>query len=227
METRFPNESMEYRAARQALLEEEIALNERVKKVAELRRTLPTGGALKEDYVFASANDGTLGDEMRFSGLFGERKSLLLYSYMFGDSWDNPCPLCTSLIDGMDRASVSVVPHAGFAIVAKTCAGRLNEWAKSRGWTSITLLSAKDNTYMADYLSQKGDDESTLMTMMNVFQKNGDAIHHFWGSEMRGNHVDLIWPYWNLMDMTPQGRPDSSIPELGFTSQYLIDNYLS
>ena len=227
METRFPNESMEYRAARQALLEEEIALNERVKKVAELRRTLPTGGALKEDYVFTGANDGILGDEMRFSELFGERKSLLLYSYMFGDSWDNPCPLCTSLIDGMDRASVSVVPHAGFAIVAKASAGRLNEWAKSRGWTSITLLSAKDNTYMADYLSQRGDDESTLMTMMNVFQKDGDAIHHFWGSEMRGNHVDLIWPYWNLMDMTPQGRPDSSIPELGFTSQYLIDNYLS
>ena len=22
------------------------------------------------------------------------------------------------------------------------------------------------------------------------------------------NHVDTVWAYWNLMDFTPEGRPD-------------------
>ena len=26
------------------------------------------------------------------------------------------------------------------------------------------------------------------------------------------NHVDTVWPYWNLMDFTPEGRPDIPTP---------------
>lgn len=42
--TRFPNESAEYRAARDALLEAEIALRRQTEAVAALRRALPPGG---------------------------------------------------------------------------------------------------------------------------------------------------------------------------------------
>ena len=49
---RFPNESDDYRAARDELLTAEAALREQVEKVAALRRTLPIGGAVNEDYVF-------------------------------------------------------------------------------------------------------------------------------------------------------------------------------
>jgi predicted dithiol-disulfide oxidoreductase (DUF899 family) len=38
---RFPNESAEYRAARDRLLEEEVALRRQAEKVARLRRDLP------------------------------------------------------------------------------------------------------------------------------------------------------------------------------------------
>ena len=48
---RFPNESTEYRKLRNDLLEEEIALRETLESVARLRRKLPAGGALKENYV--------------------------------------------------------------------------------------------------------------------------------------------------------------------------------
>jgi len=37
----FPNESAEYRRARQALLIEEIELRRNIERVAELRRALP------------------------------------------------------------------------------------------------------------------------------------------------------------------------------------------
>ena len=99
----FPNESKEYRKARDELRKDEQALVDKVKAVAAKRRKLPRGGEVKEDYVFQWANDGKVGDKVKFSELFGDRHSLLLYSFMFGPGWDKPCPSCTSL-DGWLRS---------------------------------------------------------------------------------------------------------------------------
>ncbi len=43
---RFPNESDEYRRARDALLAEEIELRRHIERVAEQRRALPAGGTV-------------------------------------------------------------------------------------------------------------------------------------------------------------------------------------
>ncbi|TMJ34621.1 MAG: DUF899 domain-containing protein, partial [Alphaproteobacteria bacterium] len=69
-ELRYPNESREYREARQSLLKDEQELVDKVKSVAEKRRQLPRGGELKEDYVFQWANDGKVGKRVKFSELF-------------------------------------------------------------------------------------------------------------------------------------------------------------
>src|SRR6202008_3891388 len=94
----YPNESKKYRKVRDSLLKDERALVDKVKSVAEKRRRLPLGGELKEDYVFQWANDGRVGRRVKFSQLFGDKKTLLIYSFMFGPGWDNPCPSCTSLM---------------------------------------------------------------------------------------------------------------------------------
>src|SRR3984893_11536266 len=47
----FPNESPEYREARNHLLSEEIELRRHVERVAALRRALPPGGEIPEDYM--------------------------------------------------------------------------------------------------------------------------------------------------------------------------------
>ena len=60
-ETRYPNENAAYRSARDKLLEEERKLVEQTKAVAALRRELPPGGELKEDYIFAWATADKLG----------------------------------------------------------------------------------------------------------------------------------------------------------------------
>ena len=116
---RYPNESREYREARNSLLKDEQELVDKVKSVAERRRTLPLGGQLKEDYVFQWANDGKVGGAVKFSELFGTKNTLLLYSWMFGPNWDHPCPSCTSLMDGFDRAWYSVSQDAAFVAIAK------------------------------------------------------------------------------------------------------------
>ncbi len=111
-ELRYPNESRAYRDARESLLKDEQALIDKVKSVAARRRSLPRGGQLKEDYVFQWANDGKVGKRVKFSELFEDQDTLLLYSFMFGPNWDNPCPSCTSLVDGFDRSSYQVTRDA-------------------------------------------------------------------------------------------------------------------
>ena len=98
-EPRYPNESREYRAAREALLKDEQELIAKVKSVAEKRRKLSRGGQLKEDYVFQWASEGKVGKPVKFSELFGDKNSLLLYSWMFGPNWDKPLPVL-HLADG-------------------------------------------------------------------------------------------------------------------------------
>src|SRR5688572_788381 len=111
-ELRYPNESQAYRKAREALLKDEQELVDKTKALAAKRRKLPPGGQLKEDYVFQWAQESTndskagkkLGERVKFSELFGGKDTLILYSWMYGPGWDKPCPSCTSLMDGYDRA---------------------------------------------------------------------------------------------------------------------------
>ena len=46
---RYPNESAEYRHAREALLADEIELRRHIERVAEQRRRLPPGGEVKKN----------------------------------------------------------------------------------------------------------------------------------------------------------------------------------
>ena len=224
-ELRFPNESSAYRAARDALLKDEQELVEKVKAVAAKRRTLPLGGELKEDYVFQWANDGKVGQTVKFSELFEDKNTLLLYSFMFGPNWDNPCYSCTSLVDGFDRTWYQVT-HSGaaFAAIAKAPADRINAWAKTRGWSQIALLSGSDSPFQAVYTCQDDSDDMQWPVMLVCTKRNG-RIFHFWATETSSNHVDTVWPYWNLMDFTPEGRPDLDTPPQNFKSEFLEKHY--
>lgn len=223
-EPRYPNESREYREARQALLRDEQELVDKAKAVARRRRTLPLGGELKEDYVFQWANDGRVGQRVNFSELFGDKNSLLIYSFMFGPSWDKPCPSCTSLVDGFDRTYYQVSQDAAFVAIAKAQPERIDEWAKRRGWSQIPLVSGFESPFQADYKCQEKDDDMQL-PVMHVFTRRDGRIFHFWATELTANHVDTVWAYWNLMDFTPEGRPDRDTPPQDFRSEFLEEHY--
>ena len=222
---RYPNESQAYRDARDALLKDEQELVDRTNAVATKRRNLPLGGQLKEDYTFQWANDGKVGRSVKFSELFGDKNTLLLYSFMFGPNWDKPCPSCTSLMDGFDRTSYQVTRNAAFVAIAKAPAERINAWATERGWSQIALVSGSQSPFQADYKCQ-GDSDDMQLPVMLTFTKRDGQIFHFWATELPANHVDTVWPYWNLMDFTPEGRPDISTPPQKFRSEFLEKNYL-
>jgi predicted dithiol-disulfide oxidoreductase (DUF899 family) len=225
-ELRYPNETKDYRDAREALLKDEQALVEQTKALAEKRRKLPAGGALKEDYSFQWASGGKVGQRVTFSELFGGKDTLILYSFMYGPNWDKPCPSCTSLMDGFDRAWYSVAQDASFAAIAKAPAEKIDAWAKERGWSQIPLLSGAQSSFQADYRCQAESDDMQWPVMM-VFKKQGGRIFLSWSTEGMSNHVDTVWPYWNLFDFTPEGRPDRRTPPQRFRSEFLEKNYLN
>lgn len=225
MRHRYPNESADYRQARDALAQEERELIRRVKAVAEQRRQLPLGGELKENYSFIWATNERLGERVSFHELFRGHDALILYSFMYGPSWDKPCPSCTSIVDGLDRNAYQVGQDVALVVVGKAPAPKINEWARERGWDQIDLVSGFECTYQADYGCQRDDERQ--YPKLNVFRRVDGVTYHFWGSEIPDNDIDMVWAYWNLMDLTPAGRPDRPNPPQNFRSRYLEDNYLT
>jgi predicted dithiol-disulfide oxidoreductase (DUF899 family) len=225
---RYPNESAEYRTARNALLDEEIALRAQIEAVAAKRRALPPGGEVPEDYVFERIGETSMPEKVKMSDLFGPHDTLILYSFMYGPERELPCPGCTHLLDGIDGAARHVGERAALHIVAKSPIARLAAWAHERGWEHLSLLSTAGNGYDADYFGDtskfsKGmraqhdvpDEKNWDETIFNIFRKKNGTISHFWGSEMsfappvpKQHHRagDLVDPLWGLLDMTPEGR---------------------
>ncbi len=227
---RFPAESPAYRSARDELLQAEIDLRKQLEAVAALRRTLPLGGPLKEDYVFEEAGtdlDPAAPREVRPSELFRPgMDSLALYSFMFGPEMAEACPSCTSILDGLNGSMPHVLQRINMAIVAKSPAERIRAFARERGWRNLRLLSSAGTTYNAHYHGERAD--GAQIPSLNVFVRRGGRIHHFYNTELLfappepgqdGRHVDLIWPVWNLFDLTPEGRGTGWNPRLSYDPQ--------
>ena len=218
---RYPGESDAYRAARTRLLQAELDLRRQLEEVAALRRELPPGGRVEKDYVFEEAGAGRRGS-VRLSDLFAPgNQSLLLYSYMFGPAMPEPCPMCTCFLDGVDAYAPHLTQRLNLAVVAKSPADRLRAWAAHRGWKHLRLLSSAGNTYNTDYGAETPDGQQ--LPACNVFTRRDDGIFHFWAAEMlyaptegHPRHVDLLWPIWNFIDLTPEGRGTGWLPKLSY-----------
>ena len=210
----FPNETPAYRRARNRLLKAESDLRGAIEKVAAARRKLPKGGKLREDYEFDSASGG-----VRLSQLFERGDTLVAYSFMFGPKMANACPMCTSFLDGLDGNAHHIAQRANLVVIAKSPIERILSYARDRGWRNLRLLSSARNTYNRDYHGE--DERGAQWPMLNVFTKNG-GVRHFWGSELLGakpargqnpRHNDLMWPLWNVLDLTPEGRGSDWYPK--------------
>src|ERR1700712_4909675 len=100
---KFPGENNEYREARNELLEAEVNLRRQTEEVNALRRKLPNGAKVKEDYVFEEKDESGKIKHTTLSQLFENGKdSLIIYSFMFGPKNETPCTSCTSILDGLN-----------------------------------------------------------------------------------------------------------------------------
>ena len=214
--TQHPNESPEYRAARNALLAEEIELRRHAERVAEMRRSLPPGGGVPADFVFEGANGPT-----RLSQLFGDKDTLVVYSMMFGPQRERPCPMCTAMVGSWDAAARNALQQVAMAVTARSPLPRIRDFQMERGWSFLPVFSDPSGDYTRTYVSADDGD----MPALNVFTRRDGAIRHFWSAEMnfdmadpgqdpRG-HLDPD-PLWHILDLTPRGRPADWYPKLDY-----------
>jgi predicted dithiol-disulfide oxidoreductase (DUF899 family) len=214
----FPNESPEYRLARDVLLAEEIELRRHIEQVAAQRRALPPGGAVSGDYRF----EGEHGP-VDFAGLFGDKQTLVVYSYMFGPQRERPCPMCTSLLSAWDGEARDLGQRVALAVVARSPIDRLVAFKSERGWRHLKLYSDTNDNYSRDYhgIGKDGGDDAAFA----VFTRRDGTIRHFWSGEMGGESADPgqdprgapdLMPLWTILDATPEGRGSDWYPKLDY-----------
>lgn len=213
---RFPNESDDYRRARDALLAEEIELRRHIERVAEQRRALPPGGALPRDYTLVGERG-----PVRFSALFGAHQTLAVYSAMFGPQRELPCPMCTSLLSAWDGEAADVEQRIALVVVARSPIERLLAYKQQRGWRHLRIFSDPSGDYTRDYVSAEDAD----MPAFNVFTRRDGVVRHFWSGEMGGSTADPgqdprgapdLMPLWTILDCTPEGRGTDWYPKLHY-----------
>jgi predicted dithiol-disulfide oxidoreductase (DUF899 family) len=214
--THHPSESAEYRSAREALLAEEIELRRHIERVAEMRRALPPGGEVTRAYEFSGESG-----KVTLPELFGNKQTLVIYSYMFGPQREKPCPMCTSFMSTWEAKLPDVEQRIAFVFVARSPIERLIEAKKARGWTSHKVYSDMSGDYTRDYVSAADAD----MPGYSVFTRRDGVIRHFWSGEMGQTMADPgqdprgapdIDPLWTLLDTTPEGRGKDWYPKLEY-----------
>jgi len=217
---RMPNESPEYRAARTALLAQEIELRRHMERVAQQRRALPPGGEVRGDFSFQTEEGQT-----DFVGLFRGKATLAIYSYMFGLQRQRPCPMCTSLLDSWDGNAAAIDQKLSLVVVARSSIAALMAWKKERGWKGLRLASDLNEAYSRDYraLLPDGSEDGVF----SVFTRRDGVIRHFWSNEMTPQTADpgqdqrgvpaVYAPLWNMLDSTPEGRDPDWYPALAYS----------
>jgi predicted dithiol-disulfide oxidoreductase (DUF899 family) len=212
----FPNESTEYRQARNALLAEEIELRRQIERVAEQRRRLPPGGAVTREYRF----EGERGP-VTLADLFGDKDTLVIYSYMYGPQREMLCPMCTSLMGAWEGKVPDIEQRVALAMVARSPIERLVAARKGRGWTQLKVYSDGDGDFTRDYVSAEDAD----VPGYTVFTRRDGTIRHFWSGEIGGEMADPgqdprgapdLDPLWTVLDTTPEGRGADWYPKLDY-----------
>ncbi len=212
----FPNESAAYRAARNALLAEEIELRRHVERVAAQRRKLPMGGEVPRDFEFVSEK-GTV----TLAELFGDKDTLLVYSMMFGPQRKAACPMCTSFLTSWNGTAVNLRERVAMVVTARSPVGRLEEFKKQRGLGNLTFVSDASGEYTRTYVNAEDGD----VPGFSVFTRRDGKVFHFYSGELSGAMADPgqdprgapdMDPLWLMLDLVPEGRGTDWYPKLEY-----------
>jgi predicted dithiol-disulfide oxidoreductase (DUF899 family) len=214
----FPNETSQYREARNTLLAEEIELRRHIERVAALRRALPPGGGIAEDYTF-EGRDGAV----RLSQLFGDKDTLVVYSMMLGPQRERACPMCTAMLTSWEGTARNLRERVALAVTARSPIERLLDFRKERGWQNLQFYSDTKGNYTRAYVNADDADFPGL----TVFTRSDGTVRHFWSAEMSGEMADPgqdprgapdLDPLWTVLDLTPAGRGSTWYPKLEYAS---------
>lgn len=208
-------------AARREHLAKEKEFTRLRDELSAERRALPWERVEKE-YIF----DGPQGKQS-LADLFGDKRQLIVYHFMFGPDWEEGCPSCSFWADNFNGIGVHLA-HRDTALVAISRApvARLEAYRQRMGWGFPWLSSlhndfnfdyqvsfspdpAKQGEYIYNY--RKGEFGGEESPGISVFYRDEDgAIYHTYSAYARG--LDMMNTAYHYLDLTPKGRDEAGLP---------------
>jgi predicted dithiol-disulfide oxidoreductase (DUF899 family) len=208
----------EWLEARKALLVKEKEHDRDRDALSLARRDLPMV-KIDKPYTF----DGPNG-KLSLRDLFGGKKQLIVYHFMFDPSWEAGCKSCSLVADTFDGATKHL--HArdtAFAAVSRAPLAKLLAFEKRMGWT-FPWLSSYDTTFNFDFHVSFGEDErktgeynykkegfhGSEAPGASVFLREDDEVFHTYSTYSRG--LDHLIATYDYLDLTPLGRNEKDLP---------------
>src|SRR5262245_32487656 len=211
----------EWVEARKALLAKEKEFTKVRDELSSQRRSLPWERVEKE-YTFEGPN----GRET-LAQLFGERHQLIVYHFMFGPDWEEPCKSCSFWADNFDRIVVHLNQRdATMVAVSRAPLAKLEAYRKRLGWTfkwvsslgsdfnrdyhvSFTPDDVAKGNYVYNYARQ--DSSMEERPGISVFYRDPQGtIFHTYSCYARG--LDMLNVAYHWLDLVPKGRDEAGLP---------------
>lgn len=208
-------------AARRQLLAKEKEFTRLRDQLSQRRRELPWV-RVEKPYVFR----GPDGDRS-LTDLFGGRRQLIVFHFMFAPDWQAGCKSCSfwadtfnGIIEHLNQRDVS------FAAISRAPLAKLQAFARRQGWR-FNWLSSQDSDFNFDYqVSFSAEDlakgtvthnyeqrETTMSDLpgLSVFCRSADgAVFHTYSCYARG--LDMLNGAYQLLDLVPKGRDEAGLP---------------
>ena len=210
----------EWTAARKALLAKEKAFTRERDALSAERRELPMVKVDKR-YVFEES-----GGKRALTDLFGGKRQLLIYHFMFDPSWDEGCRGCSLVADHFENAVVHIAARGtAFAAISRAPVAKIEAFKKRMGWTFRWLSSAgTDFNYdfkvsfrpedgqakVVEYNYEKRPFEGFDKPGLSAFLRQGDDIFHTYSTYERG--LESLISTYSCLDLTPLGRQEEDLP---------------
>ena len=208
----------EWLVARTNLLEREKEQTKQKQEITKARQALPWV-KVEKNYAFETPTG-----PLSLSDLFGHHSQLIVYHFMFGPDWENPCKSCSFWADSYN----GLTPHlnardVAFVVVSSAPLDRLVPFKKRMGW-DFDWVSSNGTGFNFDYDVGFGSDRPKDMhnsynfgTMENppmdemhgisVFAKGDDgAVYHTYSTYGRG--LETTNAAYAYIDLTPKGRDE-------------------
>lgn len=208
-------------AARRALMEKEKALTRERDRLSAERRALPWL-AIEKPYSFEGPN----GIET-LEQLFDGRGQLLVYHFMFPDSWEAGCKSCSFWADGYDGIAVHLAHRdVTLAAVSKAPLAKLRAFQQRMGWSFNWVSSARSDFNRDFGVSFTREEIASKAPLYNfgtlpfgveeapgvsVFARTGPG-QVFLTYQCFSRGLDALNPAYQLLDLVPKGRDEGDRP---------------
>jgi predicted dithiol-disulfide oxidoreductase (DUF899 family) len=211
----------EWLAERKALLAKEKAHTREGDAVSAERRRLPMV-QLDKEYRFEGP-DG----EASLLDLFGGRRQLIVYHFMFDPEWEEGCSGCTGYVDSLGDLSMLDGRDTAFVLISRAPLAKLEAYKAQRRWDR-PWYSSHGSDFNYDFhvtldeavtpVQYNFRDKAELEARggptilegeahgLSVFFRLDDDIFHTYSAFARG--VESLTDAYSLLDRTPYGRQE-------------------